>query len=84
MGDFEELKKDGFKVVATPPSLRSSLKSGKKKGNYSQYGFTVPYNVTREDSTTWVISTGRVNRSGGESGGNYYVSKKSPSKAIWD
>lgn len=47
-------------------------------------GFFVDFKVIREDLFAWVVESEKVSKSGGASGGIYYVNKKNPSRAVWD
>lgn len=81
---WKGLLKEHYKVVKTPGTLANSLKFGSKKGFYFKYGYSVPYKVVKEDKDTWVVDTESINAKGFTAGGHYYVSKKNPSRAMWD
>lgn len=81
---WEDLMENKYPITRTPKELTKKLESGEKEGTFLNNGFRIDFRIIREDSSAWVVESETVSPSGGVSGGNYYVNKKNPTKAVWD
>jgi hypothetical protein len=84
MSIWSDLMKDNYPVSSVPKNLIYALKSGGKQGKIFDKGFVVPFSLVRQDSSAWVVSGEKINRSGVSAGGTWYVYKKNPSKGVFD
>lgn len=81
---WQNLNKNKYPKVKTPRMLMIHLRDGDKEGKFLHNGFYIDFKVVREDESAWVVASEKISRSGGSSGGHYYVSKKNPARAVWD
>ena len=63
---WEDLMKDKYPTTRTPKELVKKLKMGRKAGSFTHGKYWNQFNVVREDSSAWVVSTER-----GSAGGHY-------------